>query len=228
MQFSDPIRVDPPALRELARDIVQQAVHDRRSRYILGVAGIPASGKSTLARRLTDALVHCLGGPTTAACVSLDGFHKPMASLSLTERLARKGSPEAIDVDAYLNLLKRAKDPLQTVIFPVYCRQRHEPIWRDTPAQTIGPHTRVIVTDGPYLLAEDEPWACLEDLLDGVWLLDTPIALARQWIVDRHIRAGIPRNQAERLYREHDRRIIDEVLTTMREPDRCLQWADFD
>ena len=64
-----PVATDYAALLERARGLM-----DRPDRAILGIAGPPAAGKSTLAERLTSDL-----GPR-AALLPMDGYHLSKSS----------------------------------------------------------------------------------------------------------------------------------------------------
>src|SRR5437879_1298219 len=77
-------------------------------RAILGLAGAPAAGKSTLARRLVTGVEERLGA-VTAAYVPMDGFHLSNAQLERLGRRGRKGAPDTFDVYGYLHLLRRLR-----------------------------------------------------------------------------------------------------------------------
>ncbi|MBK0296249.1 ATP-binding protein, partial [Bacillus sp. S34] len=71
---------------------VQRAVElaGRGGRTVLGVAGAPGAGKSTLARRVVVAVDAALGAGT-AVQVPMDGFHLSNAALDTLGRHDRKG-----------------------------------------------------------------------------------------------------------------------------------------
>ncbi len=69
-------------------------------RVILGVAGAPGVGKSTIA----ELLVARLGA--TAVLLPMDGYHLPQAELVRLGRRERMGSPDTFDVPAFLALLR--------------------------------------------------------------------------------------------------------------------------
>ena len=60
-------------------------------RYVLGIAGVPGSGKSTLGERLAQ-LMNDQAGPDTAVFIPMDGFHLPNATLDERGHRARKGA----------------------------------------------------------------------------------------------------------------------------------------
>ncbi|MGW0858797.1 nucleoside/nucleotide kinase family protein [Streptomyces sp. NPDC002690] len=167
-------------------------------RRILGIAGPPGAGKSTLAA----ALVEALGG--TAVLVPMDGFHLAGAELERLGRAARKGAPDTFDAAGYAALLRRLRDPGtdrrttdggETVYAPAFDRALEEPI---AGSVAVEPGTPLVVTEGNYLLHDDAPWAVVRGLLDETWYLELDPDVRVRRLVDRHVRFGRPRPDAER------------------------------
>lgn len=170
-------------------------------RRILGIAGPPGAGKSTLAA----ALVEELAG--TAVLVPMDGFHLAGAELERLGRTARKGAPDTFDAAGYAALLRRLREagsggaPAyaaaegETVYAPAFDRALEEPI---AGAVAVEPTTPLVVTEGNYLLHDEGPWAPVRGLLDEVWYLDVDPDVRVRRLVDRHVRFGKPRPYAER------------------------------
>src|ERR1700741_2918963 len=108
-------------------------------RALLGLAGPPAAGKSTLARRLVTGVDERLGAGT-AAYAPMDGF--PLANAQL-DRLRgrgargrpaglglgdRKGAPETFAVDGYAPLLRRLRGERERAVYaPDFDRALDEP-----------------------------------------------------------------------------------------------------
>jgi pantothenate kinase len=164
-------------------------------RRLLGLVGAPGAGKSTLAQALADRL------GAQAQVVPMDGFHLANAELARLGRAQRKGAPDTFDAAGYLALLRRLRMPLpgETVYAPAFRREIEEPI---AGAIAVHPDTRLVITEGNYLLLDDGPWAEVAALLDDCWYVDVDDALRRQRLVERHIRFG--RNEAEaRAWVEH-------------------------
>ena len=216
------VTISGSVLSDQCARLAHEADRNRTRRFILGIAGIPGSGKSTLA----ESVLRGLGAsdPGQAVIVPLDGFHLPNRTLDALHLRDRKGAPETFDADGFLDLLRQARDATRTLAFPRYDRGRHEPVWSDALDQRIGPATRLIIAEGNYLLLKTEPWAQLAQVLDESWLLETPLAAARHWILARHVRGGRTPRDARAHYERTDLPNARLVLQSMREPDLCLRW----
>ncbi|MEX0745925.1 MAG: hypothetical protein WD118_10030 [Phycisphaeraceae bacterium] len=105
----------------------------------------------------------------------------------------------------------------------MYDRTLHEPSVRDTPECTVAEHTRLIVTEGNYLLLAREPWTELGELLDETWLLDAPAEQARLRLLQRHQRGGRSAAEAERRC-AFDKLNAELVRTCARAADRVVRW----
>ncbi|MGW0935709.1 nucleoside/nucleotide kinase family protein [Streptomyces sp. NPDC002666] len=160
-------------------------------RRILGIAGPPGAGKSTLAKRLVDAL-----GPL-AVLVPMDGFHLAQAELERLRRAQRKGAPDTFDAAGYAALLRRlrAPEPGTVVYAPAFDRSLEQPVAGSVP---VPPDVPLVVTEGNYLLYGEGDWAAVRGLLDEVWFLELDQDVRIRRLVDRHVRFGKPRPHAER------------------------------
>lgn len=160
---------------------------------MLGLAGAPAAGKSTLARRLVEAVDSRLG-PGTAAYLPMDGFHLSNAQLDRLGLRHRKGAPETFDVDGYVHLLGRLRtERLRPVYAPDFDRALDEPV---AAALVVPPGTRLVVTEGNYLADPDPAWLPLRDLLDEIWYVDAPPRIREERLVGRHVSGGRTREEA--------------------------------
>ncbi|MFE5998512.1 nucleoside/nucleotide kinase family protein [Streptomyces sp. NPDC056454] len=154
-------------------------------RRILGIAGPPGAGKSTVAQRLAEGL------EGRAALVPMDGFHLAGAELDRLGRAGRKGAPDTFDAAGYAALLRRLRDPdpAHPVYAPAFDRALEEPV---AGALTVPPDVPLVITEGNYLLLDDGPWAEVRGLLDEVWFLDLDTEVRVRRLVERHVRYGKP------------------------------------
>ena len=154
-----------------------------RRRAVLGITGAPAAGKTTLA----EELVRALAGDRVAH-VPMDGFHLADVELDRLGLRDRKGAPETFDALGYAALLRRLHEDLDDMIYaPGFERTIEQPIAGAIPVPR---EARLIVSEGNYLLVEDERWAKVRPLVDEVWYvdLDQPERLRR--LVERHMLFG--------------------------------------
>lgn len=185
-------------VRELERlaERARGLVRDGRRR-VLGIAGPPGVGKSTLAGRL----VAGLGG--LAVLVPMDGFHLAQAELERLGRAGRKGAPDTFDAAGYAALLGRlrAAEPGVTVYAPAFDRALEEPVAGAVP---VPPEVPLVVTEGNYLLHDEGPWSAVRPLLDEVWYLDLADRHRVPRLVARHVRFGKEPEHAARWVAESD------------------------
>ncbi|MCX5195463.1 nucleoside/nucleotide kinase family protein [Streptomyces sp. NBC_00249] len=154
-------------------------------RRILGIAGAPGAGKSTLSGRLAAAL-----GPGLVAVVPMDGFHLAQRELVRLGRADRKGAPDTFDAAGYVALLRRLRAPetgAGAVYAPAFDRELEEPV---AGSIAVAPGVPLVITEGNYLLHEDGAWAGVRPLLDEVWFLAPDDSLRVRRLIDRHVRHG--------------------------------------
>jgi pantothenate kinase len=158
-------------------------------RRLLGLVGAPGSGKSTLAQALLRAL------PGRAQIVPMDGFHLANIELRRLGRADRKGAPDTFDSAGYVALLRRLREQREDEIVyaPEFRREIEEPIAGAIP---VLPETRLVITEGNYLLLDDGPWAGAASLLDEVWYVDVDDASRLERLVRRHEQFGRTRAAA--------------------------------
>ncbi len=155
-------------------------------RTVLGIAGAPGSGKSTLARRVVAAVDERLGAGT-AVQVPMDGFHLSNSALDALGRHGRKGAVDTFDADGYVALVRRLVAADTTVWAPDFDRRIDEPV---AGSIAVAPTTRLVVSEGNYLLDDTEPWAALGDLFTETWFCAVDDGVRVDRLVGRHMRHG--------------------------------------
>ena len=151
-------------------------------RRVLGIAGAPGAGKSTL----VAALLESLGG--LAVGVPMDGFHLAQKELERLDRADRKGAPDTFDVAGYVSLLRRLRERGREPVYaPTFDRVLEEPI---AGSIRVDQDVPLVITEGNYLLLDHGPWSAVRGLLEQTWFVQIPPELRVQRLVDRHVRHG--------------------------------------
>ena len=156
-------------------------------RHVLGIAGTPGAGKSTI----SDALLEALGDQ--AVLVGMDAFHLSNRQLERLGRTHRKGAPDTFDVAGYRSMLERVRDHRETVYAPVFDRSIEESI---AAAVVIPVDVPIVITEGNYLLLESDGWAEIRHLLDTAWFVDVDPDERRRRLVARRRSHGHPADEA--------------------------------
>jgi pantothenate kinase len=185
----------------------------RGGRTLLGIVGAPASGKTTLARGLADALGN------RATVVGMDGFHLAQVELRRLGRVERKGAPDTFDAHGYVNLLRRLKDAKETVYAPEFRREIEEPIAGAVP---VPPDVPLVITEGNYLLLDADPWRDVRGLLDEAWFLAPDEHDRIERLVTRHRRYGRSLVEAQQRAQGSDQRNADLIAPSADRADLVL------
>ena len=181
-----------------ARDL--QALADRAARLIqpgrravLGITGAPGSGKTTLAQDLVNLLAAspppgCVAGEWVAH-VPMDGYHLADVELRRLGRMQRKGAPDTFDGNGYAALLERLRDTAdsEVVYAPAFDRDIEQPVAGSIP---VAPTCRLVISEGNYLLVDEEPWPRVRASFDEVWFCELDSDERRRRLVERHVRFG--------------------------------------
>lgn len=136
---------------------------------IIGIAGGTGSGKSTVARRVAEALHRA-----AVVFIDMDAYYHDYAHLSLEERRRLNWDhPERFDIDLFIGQMRRLQAG-QAIDKPVYDFVTHT----RSPATVHVPPADVIVVDGILLFVEER----LRDLFDVKVFVDADadVRLARR------------------------------------------------
>lgn len=204
--------------RRLADTIRQRASAHPQPRYLVAIAGIPGSGKTTTA----EAVVRQLNGSDArVALLSMDGFHLSRATLdqlpNSIEAHVRRGAPWTFDVARFVAFVRRLRvwadeTPLvspsseswsaaDVIRAPSFGHETKDPV---EDGIAITPDASIIIVEGNYLLLDEPGWRELSDLVDYRVFVDTDLQEARDRVAKRHVKAGIEKT-LEDGYRRVDR-----------------------
>jgi len=204
---------------EALAERVQARAEQRTGRYLLGIAGPPGAGKSTLAAALRAA-VDAVAGSRVAELAPMDGYHLPNAQLRALGRLAGKGEPDTFDATGFVDGLNRLRrTPLgEPVPWPTFDRSTDEP----TPGGIVVTDQRIVITEGNYLLLDDGPWSKVRPQLDECWYLTADRHTRIERLLHRHLRGGRDHSAAQAKVHDSDMANADLVGPTARHADLLL------
>ena len=217
-------------------------------RLVVGIAGVPASGKSTLAKMLVEdtnaALLSQTGGSSeydVAVLVGLDGWHLTRAQLDAfpDAKLAhdRRGAHWTFDGDAYVEFVKELRVPLTTatsvtveqdsptIYAPTFSHELKDPTPR---ALAIRPYHRLVIIEGLYTFLGIDPWVEAAHALDERWWVELGEEEAKNRLVARHVQSGVAKDLEEAIWRatENDAPSKWSLRTMSPLTKRCDQTGD--
>ncbi|ADX74721.1 nucleoside/nucleotide kinase family protein [Pseudarthrobacter phenanthrenivorans] len=207
--------MDSPEIAEATEALRRRLVPG--TRVILGIAGAPGSGKSTFAEWIRQQF-----GPGQAVVVPMDGFHLGNAIIDGTPLRQRKGAMDTFDAGGYLSLLRRLVRRDEPVVYaPEFRRTLDEPV---AASIAVPAEVPLIITEGNYLLMEQQPWKDVRAQLDEVWFVDTPPVLRLARLVERHVSFGMDRAAAEAWAAGPDEANAVLIQATRPAADRIIPW----
>lgn len=193
------VDLTPEAALQRMIDEAERLQARSERRVILGIAGGPGVGKSTLTTQLVDALN--ARTPGSAAYLPMDGFHMLHRKLEELGTAKEKGAPHTFEAGAFADFLATAKAATTTVRAPGYSR-KIEDVVQD--AYIIPAAARIVVVEGNYLLLASPPWQRVAPQLDFAIFVQVPRATVRERLLKRHGAEGL-------FSEERNRRHVDTV-----------------
>ncbi|TKA70397.1 hypothetical protein B0A55_05611 [Friedmanniomyces simplex] len=196
----------------------------KSKRLLIAVSGIPGSGKTTLAARVAQRLNALwreenpgLGtGLGIATFLPMDGYHLTRAQLSAmpdpNTAHARRGAAFTFDAPAFLELVKKLRQPLcpetGTIYAPSFDHAVKDPVANDLP---IAATSRVVVFEGNYLSLGTgaAEWKEAAELMDELWFVDVEEEVARQRLIRRHVASGIAADEGEAARRAEENDLVN-------------------
>jgi pantothenate kinase len=174
-------------LDALVARITALVERDAGSRVLIGIAGAPGAGKSSLAAALTGRLAGTFP-PMEApvAHVPMDGFHLADAALDLLALRGRKGAPETFDAVGYAALLRRVAAG-ELVWAPSFERDLEQPLAQAIPVPV---SARAVISEGNYLLLTAPEWQAVRAVFTEVWFCAVDDDVRRERLIRRHVEFG--------------------------------------
>ncbi|HEX3679953.1 MAG TPA: nucleoside/nucleotide kinase family protein [Galbitalea sp.] len=165
-------------------EVVAAAIRPDR-RIVVGIAGSPGAGKSTISEELVDLLA------PSAVLLPMDGFHLAQSRLVELGRRDRMGAPDTFDVDGFRATLIAIRRGFggtgRSVLAPGFDREREEPV---PEAIDITPSFPCVILEGNYLLLDSGGWERAAPMLDITFFVDLDHDVRIERLVARHERFG--------------------------------------
>lgn len=167
---------DVHAVAEESARRLLAALRGRPEAYLVGIAGIPGSGKSTLCAAVR-------GLAPGVAVVPMDGYHIPRRLLD-EEGLRRRGAPHTFDADSFRADIESLRTT-RAGVFPAFDHAEADP---RPAAIAVTPAAPLVLVEGLYVLMQE--WR-LEPLFDLRVFLDCDPDVASERVAARHLAAGL-------------------------------------
>ncbi|KAF7119066.1 hypothetical protein CNMCM5793_008709 [Aspergillus hiratsukae] len=180
----------------LAETIRQKADAHSKKRFLVAVAGIPGSGKTTTAAAVARRL-NAQPSPKHTTLLSMDGFHLPRATLDLLpnreEAYIRRGAPWTFDAARFVQFIRRLRDwadssAAETIYAPSFDHKAKDPIENGI---SITNDMEIVIIEGNYLLLDEPEWREVAALVDYRVFVESDLQEARERVARRHVLAGI-------------------------------------
>jgi pantothenate kinase len=191
-----------------AVETILAALAARPDAYLVAIAGIPGSGKSTLSAELCRRI-------SGAVLLPMDGYHLPKSQLD-ADGLRRRGARHTFDSAAFCRDLRQLK-ATHAGEFPAFDHAEQDP---RPGAISVSPDTKLVIVEGLYVLMQD--WQ-LEEVFDLKIFLDCDMDVALARVAKRHLACGLADTPAAAITRaqQNDRLNALDILE-----DGCRERAD--
>ncbi|XP_059625953.1 putative uridine kinase C227.14 [Cornus florida] len=240
---------DIPVIQTRCMDEIYDALADRlvptaaaasnpHLKYIVGLAGPPGAGKSTLASEVAHRVnklwpqKSCsfdsqVEPPDVTTVLPMDGFHLYRHQLDAMqnpeEAHARRGAPWTFDPKLLLTCLETLRNQ-GSVYAPSFDHGVGDPIEDDI---YVNLQHKVVIVEGNYLLLEEGVWKEISSMFDEKWFIEVDINTAMQRVLKRHISTGKTPDNAKWRIEYNDRPNAELINKSKKNADLVIKSVDW-
>ncbi len=179
-------------------------------RVLVGISGIPGSGKSLLAVNLVRALnsawqsrLEVASGEDVAICVGMDGWHYPRSVLSTfpnaQEAFDRRGAEWTFDAKRFADFVVTVKSTTSIPLYaPSFDHAKKDPLEDDV---AVLPSHRVVVFEGLYCNCDVGEWKRAAEQFDVRLVFEISKQDAKTRLITRHVATGVAKDTEEAIWR---------------------------
>lgn len=194
-------------VQELKTHILKLA-HNKQ-RFIVGIAGPPASGKSTLAEELHKSIEN-------SVIVPMDGFHLDNETLNQKGMRHRKGAQFTFDAASFVQLINSVRDNIDAVDVPEFDRTQDKVVFNGL---TVNFDNKIIIVEGNYLLLKEEPWSALKSMFDLSIFISPQLDEIEQRLLNRWLDQGYSQSDAYKKIQSNDLLNAEYILSNSNAAD---------
>lgn len=208
-------------------------------KYIVGLAGPPGAGKSTIASEVVQRINKTwpqkapqmdeqVGSPDIATVLPMDGFHLYRHQLDAMEdpkeAHARRGAPWTFDPARLLNCLQTLRSQ-GSVYAPSFDHGVGDPIEDDI---FVTLEHKIVIVEGNYLLLEEGVWKDISATFDEKWFIDVDLDTAMERVLKRHIsKSRKSPDEAKHRIEYNDRPNAEMIIKSKKNADLVIRSIDF-